>query len=152
MRLLLGGFLVWLRTQAGHVRVFAEFGCLRRLVPRLRQVARTTAHPCFQLSSSMHSAEGFEGSRQGGCNGSRWTRVGNCKVRCDRLKSKCFSQNIDSGVSILSAQTDVQHCASTVVAICTKYGWTMWRVFLGHLGTQFVQFVHANKIAEGGFL
>ena len=40
------------------------------------------------------------------------------------VKSKCFSQNIDSGVSILSAQTDVQHCASTVVATCTKYCWT----------------------------
>ena len=56
------------------------------------------------------------------------------------VKSKFFSQHIDSGVSILSAQTDVQHCASSVVAICTMYGWTMWRVFLGHLGTQFVQF------------
>ena len=44
----------------------------------------------------------------------------------ETVKSKCFSQNIDSGVSILSAQTDVQHCVSTLVVNCTKSGWVMW--------------------------
>jgi len=66
----------------------------------------------------------------------------------ETVKSKWFSQNIDSGVSILSAQTDVQHYVSTVVANCTKNGWAMRRVFLDHLGTQVG---HENKIAEFGF-
>ena len=43
----------------------------------------------------------------------------------EAVKSKCVSQNIDSGVSILSAETDVQHCVSTVVVNCAKSGWVM---------------------------
>ena len=69
----------------------------------------------------------------------------------ETLKSKWFSQNIDSGVSILSAQTDVQHvqhCVSTVVANCTQNSWAMRRVLHDHLGTQVG---HENKIAEFGF-
>ena len=40
----------------------------------------------------------------------------------EAMKSMWFSQNIDSGVSILSAQTDLQHCVSTLVVICTRSG------------------------------
>ena len=60
---------------------------------------------------------------------------------CRKLKSTT-SQIIDNGVSILSAQTDVQHCVSTVVAKCTENGWATRRVFLDHLGTQVG---HENK-------
>ena len=40
----------------------------------------------------------------------------------ETMKSKWFSQNIDSGVCILSAQTGLQHCVSTLVVICTRSG------------------------------
>ena len=66
----------------------------------------------------------------------------------ETAKSKCFSRNFDSGASFLSAQTDAQHCVSTVVANCTKNGWAMWRIFLDHSGTQVG---HESKIAEVGF-
>ena len=52
------------------------------------------------------------------------------------VKSKWFSQNIESDVSTLSAQTDVQHCVSTLVVNCTKSGWAMWRFLLDHSGTE----------------
>ena len=44
----------------------------------------------------------------------------------ETVKSKWISQNIDSGVSVLSAQTDVQHCIPTLGVNCTKSGWVMW--------------------------
>ena len=88
MRLLMQAFFVHLRTQAGHVCELAEFGCLRRW-----EVARGTAQSCFQLASSMHSAEGSDDSQQCDSNGSQWTRVESCKVRRDRVVEVCPSEH-----------------------------------------------------------
>ena len=66
----------------------------------------------------------------------------------ETVKSKKISQSVEGGVGILSAQTDVQHCVSTLVVNCTKSGWAMWRFFPDHSGTQVG---HESKIAKVGF-
>ena len=55
MRLSLGGFLVRLRTQAGHVRIFAEFGCLRRVDPSVRPSCAN--HSSSLLSTGLQHAQ-----------------------------------------------------------------------------------------------